>query len=82
MSCPDGIDMRDTTPEAAALQTKVHRALASADRLSMAIQMSNMTRELSMTRIRREHPDWSELAVKRELLRYAFESKPLPVPLR
>lgn len=74
--------MNDTTPEAAALQTAIHRKLTSAQRLTIAVEMSMMVRELSAARLRREHPEWSEFEIKRELLRYAFGRQELPEPLR
>lgn len=74
--------MHDTTPEAAALQTAIHRKLSGEQRLTIAVEMSEMMRELSATRLRREHPEWSEPDIKRELLRYAFGQQELPEPLR
>ncbi|MGH7563405.1 MAG: hypothetical protein ACREK5_03165 [Gemmatimonadota bacterium] len=74
--------MRDTSPEAEAIQTSIHRQLSGADRLRMALEMSLAARELSLSRLRSQHPDWSELELKRELLRYAFLSGSLPAPLR
>jgi hypothetical protein len=43
--------------------------------------MSLAVRQLSLTRLRRQHPDWSELDLKRELMRYAFLPAALPLPL-
>lgn len=74
--------LKDTSPAAAALQTSIHRRLTGADRLRLALEMSIAARELALTRLRRQHPDWSESDLKRELLRYAFLSTPLPPPLR
>jgi len=73
--------VRDTTPMAAALQASIHRRLTGVDRLGLALEMSLTARELSRTRLRREHPDWSEAQLTRELLRYAFLSTPTPTPL-
>jgi hypothetical protein len=39
-------------------------------------------RELSRVRIRREHPEWSETQIARELLRLAFLPASLPEALR
>lgn len=74
--------MKDTTPEMEALQMSIHRRLSGAERLSLAWEMSLAVRELALTRLRRQHPDWSEADLKRELLRYAFLPSRLPVPLR
>ena len=74
--------MTDTSPEAAALQISIQRKLTGAERLQLALDMSYAARELALARLRREHPDWSDWELKRELLRYAFGSAPLPAPLR
>ena len=39
-------------------------------------------RELALSRLRAEHPDWTEWELKREILRYAFGSEPWPPPLQ
>ena len=72
--------MSDTSREAAALQTSIHRRLTGAQRLRIALDMSQFARELSLCRLRSEHPDWTEADLKRELLRYAFLPAPLPLP--
>ena len=72
----------DTSPEAAALQISIQRKMTGAERLRLALEMSYALRELALARLRRDHPDWSEWELKRELLRYAFGSAPLPALLR
>jgi hypothetical protein len=74
--------MIDTTAEAAAVQAAVHRKLSSVQRLTTALEMSIMMRELSAARLKRDHPEWSDAEIKRELLRYAFGRNTLPEPLR
>jgi hypothetical protein len=74
--------MSDTTPKAAAVQAAVHRKLSGVQRLMTALEMSIMVRELSAARLRRDHPEWSERELERELLRYAFGRMSLPEPLR
>lgn len=74
--------MTDTSPEAAAIQSDIHRRLTGAQRLALAFEMSEMVRELCLTRLRRQHPDWSDRDLKRELLRYAFFPGVPPAPLR
>jgi hypothetical protein len=74
--------VKDTTPEAAALQTSIHRGLSGAERLGLALDMSITARELALTRLRHQHPDWSEADLKRELIRYALLPALLPEPLR
>jgi hypothetical protein len=50
-------------------------------RLLMALEMSLFARELASEGIRREHPEWPETRVARELLRLAFLPTPLPARL-
>jgi hypothetical protein len=47
-------------------------------RLLMALEMSLFARELAKEGIRRDHPEWAETQVARELLRLAFLPEPLP----
>jgi len=72
----------DTTPVAQAIQVKVQRSLPGAQRLVIALEMSLVARELSLVRLRRQHPEWSDAELKRELLRYSFAANNLPPGLR
>jgi hypothetical protein len=72
----------DTSPEAAQIQASIHRRMTGEERLRLAVEMSVAARELTLARLRAQHPDWSDRELKRELLRYAFGSAPLPEPLR
>ncbi|HEY0021917.1 MAG TPA: hypothetical protein VGB24_03375 [Longimicrobium sp.] len=74
--------MSDTSPEAAAIQDEIIRRMTGEQRLLLAIEMSEFARELAASRLRQEHPDWTDWEIKRELLRYAFEGLPLPPILR
>lgn len=74
--------MTDTSPEAVSIQAGIHRRLTGAQRLALAFELSEMVRELCLARLRREHPDWSDRELKRELLRYAFLPGAPPAPLR
>lgn len=47
-------------------------------RLLLAFEMSLFARQLSRERIRREHSDWTDTQIARELLRLAFFPAPLP----
>ena len=69
--------MSDTSSEAAALQIRILRGLSGVERLRLALEMSTLARELSLARLRREHPAWSDSQLKRELVRYAFMSTSL-----
>ncbi len=46
--------------------------------MELAYEMSMFARELMKEGIRRDHPDWTEAQIKRELLRRAFFPEPLP----
>jgi len=72
----------DTTAEAAAQQTRIYRRLTDVERLGLAFDMSLLARDLCQTRLRLQHPEWTDDEVNREILRYAFASTPLPRPFR
>jgi hypothetical protein len=62
----------DTTAEAAAIQMRIHQRLTGAERLIIAIRMSDAARELALSRLRLEHPDLDESALLRVYLRLQF----------
>ena len=68
----------DTTPEARAKQEEILRAMTGEQRMELAYEMSMFVREIAREGIRRDHPDWTEAQIKRELLRRAFFPAPLP----
>ena len=68
----------DTSPAAQAVQIEILRAMSGEQRLLLAFEMSLFARELTREGIRREHPEWPEARVARELLRLAFFPAPLP----
>ena len=68
----------DTTPEARAKQEEILRAMTGEQRMMLAYEMSMFVREIMREGIRRDHPDWTEAQIRRELLRRAFFPKPLP----
>jgi len=72
----------DTSPEAQAVWLRIQRAKTGEQRILEVLEMSLFIRELSRTRIRSTHPDWSESQVERELLRLTFLPDPLPSGLR
>lgn len=57
---------------------QVLRSMSGEQRMLLAFDMSLFARELAKEGIRREHPDWPEALVERELLRIAFFPAPLP----
>ena len=74
--------MTDTSPEAQAIQLKIQQAMPGEQRMLLAFEMSEFARELARAGIRKEHPEWAEAQVARELLRLAFLPEPLPTWLR
>ena len=77
-----GVPLTDTSPSAQARQFQIQRAMSGEQRLLIALDMSLFARELARERIRREHPEWSETDVARELLRLALLPAPMPARLR
>jgi len=72
------VPVTDTTPAAQAVQLEIQRSMSGEQRLLLAFEMSLFARELSRERIRRDHPEWPETQIARELLRLAFFPVPLP----
>ena len=70
--------IRDTSEDAEQVQLGVFRKMTGEQRLKLALEMSDFARELSLSRIRAAHPEWSDWEVKRELLRLDFLPDPLP----
>lgn len=70
--------LSDTHPTAQAVQRDIRQAMSGEQRLLLAFEMSMFARDLSRERIRRQHPEWSEKQVARELLRLTFFPVPLP----
>ncbi|HEY7352054.1 MAG TPA: hypothetical protein VH596_04730 [Terriglobales bacterium] len=71
----------DTTSAAEAIQFEILRTMSGEQRLLLAFEMTDFARELAKAGIRREHPEWLEARVTRELLRLAFFPAPLPTGL-
>ncbi len=69
---------RDTSQDAEQVQLDVFRRMTGEQRLKLALEMSDFARGLSLSRIRAEHPQWSDWEVKRELLRLDFLPDALP----
>jgi hypothetical protein len=72
------VALTDTSRAAQEKQHQVQRSLSGERRLLLAFEMSLFARELAREGIRREHPEWEEVRVARELLRLAFLPAPLP----
>ena len=72
----------NTSPEARAKQDEILRAMSGEQRMTLAYEMSMFARDLAREGIRRDHPEWTEAQIARELLRLAFLPKPLPAWFR
>lgn len=72
----------DTSPEIEAMQLEIRRRMSATQRWKVALEMSDLSRELRKAGIQREHPDWSEHQVIIELFRLAFLPAPLPAWVR
>jgi hypothetical protein len=70
--------MSDTTPEARSVQERILREMTGEQRFLLAWDMSLFARELARAGVRKDHPDWTEAQVARELLRLAFLPDPPP----
>jgi len=68
----------DTSPAAQAVQREVQRATSGEQRLLLAFEMSVFTRDLAKAGIRRQHPEWPESRIAREMLRLVFFPAQLP----
>lgn len=76
------VAITDTSPEARAVQLKIQHGMSGQQRMLLAFEMSEFARELARAGIRKDHPEWSEWQVARELLRLAFLPEPLPTWVR
>lgn len=76
------VSMSDTTHAAQEVQFQVQHRMSGEQRLLMAFEMSLFARDLARAGIRRDHPEWDDAHVARELLRLAFLPNPLPARLR
>ena len=63
------VPITDTSPEAHAIQLRIQQAMTGEQRMLLAYEMSLFARELARAGIWRDHPEWSEVQVARELLR-------------
>jgi hypothetical protein len=76
------VSFTDTIPAAREIQLRIQSAMSGEQRLLLAFEMSEFARDLAKAGIRRDHPEWDEPRVARELLRLAFLPHPLPERLR
>jgi hypothetical protein len=68
----------DTSPEAEAIQLEVFRRMTPAQRIEMALEMSESIRNVSLSGLRQRHPELNEQELRRELLRLMYGFSPEP----
>ena len=68
----------DTSPDVERLRIERLRRMTGEERIRIAFRLSDFTRRAAASRIRSEHPDWTDRQVKRELVRISFLPEPLP----
>jgi hypothetical protein len=68
----------DTTPEAAAIQVEIFRRMTTAQRLRLALQMSESLRNVALAGLRSRQPELNADQLSRELLRIMYGFAPQP----
>jgi hypothetical protein len=68
----------DTTPEIEAMQIRIFRAMTIEQHLHWTLEISLLSRALMRAGVRRDHPDWSDKEIEREVHRLSFFPQPLP----
>ena len=65
-------NLTDTSPEAYAVQLELVRRMPSIKRLRMAFALSRQLRRMSMSAIRRRHPEFDENAVRLKFIELTY----------
>lgn len=68
----------DTSPEAGAIQLEIFRRMTPAQRIEMALEMSESMRNVTLSGIRHRHPEMSEKEQIREFMRIMYGFAPEP----
>ncbi len=68
----------DTHPTAAAIQAEIIRRMTAAQRLRMALEMSESVRNVALAGLRSRRPELTEDELTRELLRVMYRFAPQP----
>jgi hypothetical protein len=66
------VAVTDTSPEAAAVQLELYRALGPSGRVQIAVDLSDAVRQTAMDGIRRRHPEYSDEGLSRALLTLVY----------
>jgi hypothetical protein len=68
----------DTTPEIEAMQIRILRSMTIGQYLEAALEISLLSRGIMKAGVHRDHPDWSDDEIEREVHRLAFFPQALP----
>jgi hypothetical protein len=68
----------DTSPEAAAIQQEIFRRMSTAERLRMALEMSESMRNVALAGLRSRCPELNPEELSRELMRIMYGFVPRP----
>ena len=64
---------RDTTPDAAAMQEESYRQMGPSGRFHVAVELSNVVRELARAGLRKRHPEYTAEQVSRQLAWHIYK---------
>jgi len=59
----------DTTPEAHRKQIEILRKMSPEQRAITSLELSDNVRQIAMAGIKKQHPDFTDTQIRRELLR-------------
>jgi hypothetical protein len=68
----------DTSPEAAAIQEGIFRRMSTAERLKVALEMSESLRNVALASLRGRRPELNDDELSRELVRIMYRLAPQP----
>jgi hypothetical protein len=72
------IMLRDTTAAAASIQFEIQSAKSGTERVALALELSQLVRDLAMAGLRSRNPGWSEHQLFRALMRQLYPSMSWP----
>jgi hypothetical protein len=67
--------VRDTTPEAKAVQVAAYRRMTPGERIERALELSDFLHELALSQIRVQHPGCSDAEANRVLTERLFRPR-------
>ena len=74
--------MKDTTVEAESVWYDILRSRTGSERVAIALELSQMVRDLQLSGLRARHPEWAERDVLVALMRQIYAPAELPPDLR